>query len=102
MPSVIVVNPVTFRRDEYNQDGVGDVRRLTCFGGAGAALGPALGLALGPIFPGAAPVLCLGALPVVGSRLPAILAGAEEVSVRVINRPGVAGAVLKTALSLID
>ena len=68
---------MTFQRYEYNQDGVGDVRRLTCFGGVGAALGPALGLALGPILPGAAPVLDLGALPVLGSSLPAVLAGAE-------------------------
>ena len=49
---------MTFGFDKYNQNEVGDARRPTCFGGAGAALG-------------------LGALPVLGSRLPAILAGAE-------------------------
>ena len=54
-----------------------DARRPTCFGGAGAALGPALCLALGPILTSAVPALCLGDLPVVGSRLPVVLAGAE-------------------------
>ena len=64
---------MTFRFDKYNQNEVGDARRPTCFGGARAALG----LDLGPILTSAAPVLGLGALPVLGSRLPAILAGAE-------------------------
>ena len=57
---------------------MGGPRWLTCFCRAGTALSPALGLALGPVHPGAAPVLGLVALSVIVSCLPIVPAGAVK------------------------
>ena len=49
-------------RAAVSADRRGDPWSLTCLGQAGADLGPTLGLALGSVLPGVAPVLGLGAL----------------------------------------
>ena len=73
-------NIVTVQCDVCNW--AGDLRCLTCLVRAGAALGPALGLALGPLLPGAAPALGLEVLPGVAWLVLLAAAGAEGISFR--------------------
>ena len=77
---IIIADIVVSRCDTCYKSA--DSRCLTCFVRAVAVRWPALGLALDPLLPGAAPAVGLGALPGIAWLLLPAAAGGERIGVR--------------------